>query len=93
MCLCVLFQAYDQPDIYETADPPECNQNTNFYEVMNQKPGLYWHHLMQTEANQHEFESGFCLLVTVYHIGGVKWLVFVSLYFICIYEVLCIPEF
>jgi hypothetical protein len=28
-----LFQAYDQPDVYETADLPESDQNTGFYEV------------------------------------------------------------
>ena len=37
--------------MYETADLPECNQNIDFYEVTNQKLGLYLHHLMQTEAN------------------------------------------
>jgi hypothetical protein len=41
------FQAYDQPDIYETADLPECSQNTDFYEVMNQNMGgSYLHNLM-----------------------------------------------
>jgi hypothetical protein len=46
------FQAYDQPDVYETADLPESDQNTGFYEVMNMKCGTYLFKLLECKLKQ-----------------------------------------
>ena len=43
ICLIFNFQAYDQPDSYETSDLPESEQNVEFSEVINIRLIKYTH--------------------------------------------------